>query len=164
MDEELVLVCQVGGGESLGHPSHFLVGLCRDFANLLASLRRAFTAAQSTAGMDVYCLEVFYGSGEWGTVAGWTPAKDCWWERVPLAVTCSRQESVELETIKVTEEGVIFSACWHNGGMNDYFETPVLPWGTITTVEKTERGKLPDNIAPLAIVDLTANEAAMEQE
>lgn len=147
----LMLACRTSDTRDDG-PSHFLFNLCQDFAVLLAKWAEAHRQAQLAAETSVYCVEIFHSAGEWGTVAGLDiDQSKTDWVRVADHAEAKAEESVELETVKVMSDGVIFSASWNNDDSGVHFETPVLPWKIVNLVAAGKAVPVKD--VPVAEID-----------
>lgn len=145
-------------------PSHFMMGFSQEFAALLMKYAEAHQAAQLAAETSVYCVEIFHGAGEWGHIIGMEDDEDYTntWVSVPWNIKIAQPESVEFETLKVLDDGVVFSAAWKNDDSGTYFETPVLPWKVILAVAET--GKPPEDAFPAASVDMVVNATIDEED
>ena len=150
--DSITLVCRTNDTRDDGL-DHFLLGIGPDFAAFLIKARRAHKAAEKTLGSQIHCLEMFHGAGEWGSVDGYTSSG--YWEQAPDETTIA-EESVELQTVKVTSTGVVFAAALKNDDSNVYAETPELPWAKVEEI-MTWGGVEPLSVFAGADIDMTVN-------
>lgn len=148
----IMLVCRTNDIRDEGL-DHMLVGLSPDFAQFLLTLKDGLIAAQNTIGSELHCLELFHGAGEWGRVDGYTSTGD--WEQAPDETTID-EESIELQTIKATSTGVLFSACLKNDDSHVYAETPEIGWDALKRVADWDTGPAP-KLFDGANIDMTVN-------
>jgi hypothetical protein len=149
--DTLMLACCPNASREDG-PSHFVFKLTRDFALNLAKWAEAHRQAQVVAETEVYCVEIFCSAGEWGTVSGLhIDQMNQDWVRVAAHATAKSEESVELESVKVMSDGVVFSALWKNDDIGGYFETPPLSMKVINLVAACS--PVPDDLLPTAEID-----------
>lgn len=154
--------CRTSDGRDDG-PNHFMMGFPREFAALLMKYLDAYLAAKRAVGTSVHCVEIFYSAGEWGNVAGLEVDRRTQdWVALPWDTEIEQPESVEFETVKVMEDGVVFSASWKNDDSGVYFETPVLPWRVIRDVAQS--GEPSKDAFPAATIDMEENAKLKDED
>ena len=136
-------------------PSHFRMYLTQEQAEGLMQLRAAFRAAHEAAHQMPLCVEFMRSDGEWGNIAGFDADREGEWATALRTVRMEKPESVELESAKVSDTGVIFSAAWKNDDSGVYFETPELPWAVLAKFAASPDG-VPDAL-PAAVIDYEEN-------
>lgn len=152
---DLVLVVRTTDTRDDG-PRHFLTHMTQEEAEYLLTLRAAFNAAGMAAGTEPYCVEFMRGHGYWGSVAGYEADRAGAWAVAHPETRINLPESVELESIKVTGTGLVFSAAWKNDDSGVYFETPELSWDAVKAWAKA-RNQAPAGVLPDAVIDRTEN-------
>lgn len=137
-----VLLAVPTNDQSEAGAEHALVALEEQDVGILVGLHKLYHETRATAGIGgLYCLEFWWGNAEYGVIRGFG---DTTWVEVPAGTEFARKCSTELDTVKVTDTGVLWSAAHKNGGPGDYFETPELPWEAIMKMSQAgPRGALP---------------------
>ena len=128
-----ILLAAPTDGSNDDAPLCFLLALPPEIARTLLKWGTARDAAETAAGDSVYCVELFCSFGDWGDLRNTSPCV-CDWSALSDWPKLYDKPSVELETVKVVEDGVIFSATWDGDTSGTYFATPPLPWDVIRLV------------------------------
>lgn len=141
--EEITIACRILHPQD-DAPQHCMVFLGRQWAEDLMAKKRAFEFVNNHHN-GLYCLEFWGAAGaDWGTVSGLvSEAEGEWWYIADDDAVCD-VDAMELETTKVTDSGVRFSAAYKNADDNNYFETPEIPW---VLVEQLANAVTPELLA-----------------
>ena len=123
-----MLVCATT--DSRGEFNWALLDLTRKRAGELLALRRTWEQVHRNQ-KSLYCLEIFDNAPIWlADITGLDEATDeaaqCDWTMLPGTYGCTKASSVAAETMKVTRDGVLWSAAPKHG--DGYFETRELSW------------------------------------
>lgn len=136
-------------------PKHAVLHVPQSFALYLANLHDAIKAMMRRVD-GVYCIEIWNGACDWGTVKGYDrPGEMEWQATVPEKIAFEIEAGTELNTVKVMDDGVLFSAQYKNDDSGVYFESPTLSWTDIERMAKAESALVMAKGMPVATIDYT---------
>lgn len=117
-------------------PRHVALEVTQAFALYLANLHDAYKElARKVDGL--FCFEVWNGTPNWGRIRGFEPEETGkWYVSGNGDAAFVEEESVELETVKVMDDGVMFSAALKNDESGVYSESPILSWTDVERMAK----------------------------